>query len=735
MSGRSPTGSSCDSRVGSPVESPILRPGETVWRLAHADRAALLVDAANYYGALRCAFSQACHSIVIVGWDIDSRTPLVGADGAGDDAPETLLPYLEYLVERRPGLDIRLLLWDYSVLYALEREPLPSLNLKWRTPEQIDVALDSCLPLGACHHQKLVVVDGTLAFCGGLDLTVRRWDTTGHRLDEPRRVHPDGRPYPPFHDVQMAVDGDAARALFDIVQRRWEAAGGKAFPVPDASPLWPEGVAPDFSDVAVGIARTEPHEATAEVVQEVRDLYLASIQAATRHIYIENQYLTADVLAEALAGRLSRVPELEVVAVTPRLPDGWLEARTMGAAQEVFMEKMSRGEFAERVRFLHPWVGGVGEVGGAGGDEKQPVMVHAKLMIVDDRLLRVGSSNLNRRSMGVDSECDLAIEAAGEEDKRIIRRLLCRQLGEHLGVESAAAEAALTESGSIIRVVDALGGEHRGLAPVADREQLRSALSDAMNLAADPERPIRPEEFLGDMFGARMKPRQLAHLLRLSVVAAVLLGLVFAWNFTPLAHWADPETLADSLNAVRNEWWIYPVMLAGYLFFGLLLFPLMALVAVTGLVLGPVNGFLVAMTGALISGWVGFRIGAWTGGHLFERLSRRAYRVVSRTLRSHGLLAVAALRMVPIGPYTAVNIAMGATGIGSGAFLGGTFVGLLPGILVLTMLGDRLREAWRDPEPANLALFILFAVLWLALAWVLQRLVTALRGRGKLTIR
>jgi phosphatidylserine/phosphatidylglycerophosphate/cardiolipin synthase-like enzyme len=315
------------------------------------------------------------------------------------------------------------------MLYALDREPLPSLNLKWRTPAQIRVVLDNCLPLGACHHQKLVVVDGTLAFCGGLDLTVRRWDTSEHRLDQPRRVDPDGESYPPFHDLQMAVDGDAAGALLEIARHRWEAAGGEALVIPHAAALWPEGVDPDFENVEVGIARTGPSGDGARVVQEVRDLYLAAIGAANRHIYIENQYLTDDGLAEAMVARLEQVPGLEVVAVTPRLPHGWLEAQTMGAAQEVFMEQVTRGELSNRVRFLYPWVG---------REEKQPVMVHAKLMIVDDRLIRVGSSNMNRRSMGVDSECDLAIEGVDPKDRRTIRSLLCRQLGEHLGVPEAA---------------------------------------------------------------------------------------------------------------------------------------------------------------------------------------------------------------------------------------------------------------------------------------------------------
>src|SRR3546814_8761954 len=91
------------------------------------------------------------------------------------------------LLQRRPELKIHLLLWDYSMLYALEREPLPALKLDWTTPAQISVCLDDVLPIGACHHQKLVVIDDAVAFSGGLDLTIRRWDTTEHALDNPRR--------------------------------------------------------------------------------------------------------------------------------------------------------------------------------------------------------------------------------------------------------------------------------------------------------------------------------------------------------------------------------------------------------------------------------------------------------------------------------------------------------------------------------------------------------------------
>src|SRR3546814_20878923 len=86
------------------------------------------------------------------------------------------------------------------MLYALEREPLPAIRLDWATPAQISVCLDDVLPIGAAHHQKVVVVDDALAFCGGLDLTIRRWDTSDHALHNPERKDPRGESYRPFHD-------------------------------------------------------------------------------------------------------------------------------------------------------------------------------------------------------------------------------------------------------------------------------------------------------------------------------------------------------------------------------------------------------------------------------------------------------------------------------------------------------------------------------------------------------
>lgn len=698
----------------------ILTAGETAWRVVHADRAAMLVDGADYFSTLRAALREARHSVFILGWDIDSRTALVGRSGEADDGlPPRLLPYLEHLVGQQPGLEVRLLLWDYSLLYALDREPLPSLNLKWRTPERIRVALDDCLPMGSCHHQKLVLIDGNLAFCGGFDLATGRWDTPEHRPEEPKRRKADGEAYGPWHDVQMMVDGAAAKSLYEIACDRWRQVTSEEVDTPEVAPAWPADVEPDLRDVDVGIARTLPGTGGEPGVDEIRRLYLASIRAAKRTIYIENQYLTAESVAEALIERLQQEAALEVVVVVPQSPSGWLEARTMGAGQQRFRDRIADAGLASRVRFYYPWV----------GDRDTAVMIHAKVMIIDDVLVRVGSSNLNNRSMGADTECDLAIEAATAEHRHDIRALLCRLVGEHLGTAPSVIGEALARGESLISIVEGSRGADRGLAPLVALKIHGEALAEALTLVADPERPLHPEEFIGDMFDARTRQSDMKRLVRLGTVAAALLTLVLVWSYTPLARWADPDVLMPALAAARDEWWIYPLLLAAYVIGGLLLFPLTVLLAVTGMLLGPLRGFVTAMVCGLVSAWVGYFAGSWTGAEAIRNVTGRTFRRIYHGLQAQGTVTVTALRMVPVAPFTVVNMVMGAAHVRLRAYLVGTALGLVPGVFVMTMMGDRLREMWRHPDPLNILWFALVAVLWIGLAFVLQRLVARLRSR------
>ena len=112
----------------------------------------------------------------------------------------------------------------------------------------ITFKLDGAHPAGASHHQKILVVDDSLAFCGGIDMTACRWDSRRHLDDDERRRRPTtNRRYGPWHDATMAVDGDAARALGELARDRWERAGGNPIAAPARGhEAWPEALKSGF---------------------------------------------------------------------------------------------------------------------------------------------------------------------------------------------------------------------------------------------------------------------------------------------------------------------------------------------------------------------------------------------------------------------------------------------------------------------------------------------------------
>jgi phospholipase D1/2 len=139
--------------------------------------------------------------ILIVGWDIDSAVELI-RDESHPLFPSPLAETLQSLAERKPSLEVRVLSWDFAMVYVLERELLPAYRFGWQDSNQLHFHLDGEHAHGASHHQKFVVIDGELAFIGGIDLTKSRWDSREHAADDPRRVNSDGEIYRPFHDVQ-----------------------------------------------------------------------------------------------------------------------------------------------------------------------------------------------------------------------------------------------------------------------------------------------------------------------------------------------------------------------------------------------------------------------------------------------------------------------------------------------------------------------------------------------------
>jgi phospholipase D1/2 len=147
------------------------------------------------------------------------------------------------------------------------------------TDRRMHFKLDQRPPAASSHHQKIVVIDDALAYCGGIDITADRWDTREHLDDNPRRRRPTThRDFGPWHDATTAVDGDVARALGELARQRWKRATGEDLPPP--SPVgdpWPDNVPPTFENVDVAIARTLPNHREQKEVREIEALYLSPL--------------------------------------------------------------------------------------------------------------------------------------------------------------------------------------------------------------------------------------------------------------------------------------------------------------------------------------------------------------------------------------------------------------------------------------------------------------------------
>lgn len=469
----------------------------TEWRIEQAERFAVIVDAEQYFRIARRAMLDAKRRIMLVGWDFDARIVL-DHDCAKDEGPRAVGAFIYWLVERNPDLEVYLLRWDVGAIRALFRGTTILTVLKWMRHPRIHTRLDGHHPTGASHHQKIVVIDDCLAFCGGIDMTGDRWDTRAHRDGDPGRIRPSGKPYKPWHDATTAVSGPVAAALGEMSRERWRIAGGGALtPVGKAAPCWPEGLGVDFADVAVRIARTIPEMAGQETAHESEALFLAQIAAAKRHVYIESQYFASRRIAEAIARRLDEPDGPEFVVVNPQTAQGWLEPVAMDTARARLIEALRRRDHARRFRLYHPYT-----AGGA------PIYAHAKIMIVDDRVLRLGSSNMNNRSLRLDTECDLAIEARGAEEAARIVAIRDDLLAEHLGLPVERVSAAVAEKG-LIGAVEALRGDGRSLRPFEqpDLGAVETWLAD--NEVLDPEGPDEMFEALSarGLFRRLRKPR------------------------------------------------------------------------------------------------------------------------------------------------------------------------------------------------------------------------------------
>ena len=704
-----------------PLPSPLFRPGENCCAAVRAGRAAFLVDGEAYFDAFVRACERAERQIVILGWDFDSRTVLRYKD---DGTPLVVLgEFLNKLCERNRRLRIKILDWDFPVVFGTDREYSPIFGLNWEPHRHIEFRFDDTHPVAGSHHQKIVVVDDKVAFAGGLDLTNKRWDSPAHKPDDPRRMH-DGEPYPPFHDVMVALDGEAAKTLSGIAQERWlKATSHKLKPAKRTSgDPWPDDLPVEMRDVSVAVACTLPPGPDRKPVQQIESLYLDMIARARKYIYIENQYFTSDKIGRALEARLKEAEGPEIVLVTRLLSHGWLEENTMTVLRTRLVRMLRAADTHGRFKAYFPHVEGL--------CEGTCLDLHSKVMIVDDEWLRVGSSNLSNRSMAVDSEADVTLEAEGRaEVQAAIRAFRDRLVAEHAGVPIEDWTAAYERAGTIAGAADEVSVGARRLVELETPEVPEALMAAAA--IGDMEKPISLDVLVqglahDEILPPKPPPKRIAVL---GTVALVVLGMLAMWRYSPLAHIVTADSVIGVADTLATHWWAPLLLILAYTPACMVLFPRPLLTMAAVVVFGPVEGLAYAMTGVVLAGVVGYFVGRLVHRDTVRRLAGPRLGRLTGVLQRRGILAVTLVRFVPIAPYAVVNVVMGAMRIRFWHFVLGTFLGMLPGALAATVLSDQAAEFLRDPSRVNPWLVSGAVFAFAALAWSGHRILMALDRR------
>jgi len=430
----------------------LLEKGSRCWKVAAASRAAVLVDTEAYYDAAMEAMTRARRSIHFLNWAFEPDTRMRPEPSPAGRNGDGIAHFLKELAEAEPNLDVRILCWQSALPVAATQKFFPIVDRSVFAGSRVKFVLDGEVPMGACHHQKMIVIDDAVAFCGGADIGQDRWDSSRHLDDDPQRErasHP-GRYYPNRHEVMALVDGPAAAALGELFRRRWRRCTGEALepPPPEPPTAWPPGIEPLFEHVRTGLSRTEPAWRGAPEVRECEALHLAGIAAAKSCIYMENQYFTSELMGRALAARLAEPSGPDIVLVSTTRSPSYFDQNTMDPTRSRFIKNLKAADRFGRFQIYSP-------VTALGRD----IIVHAKVTFIDDVLVRIGSANMNNRSFGFDTECDLSMEADGpmaERQRAAIARLRTDILAHWLGCAGAVIDDAIAREQGVCKAIESL---------------------------------------------------------------------------------------------------------------------------------------------------------------------------------------------------------------------------------------------------------------------------------------
>ncbi len=220
---------------------------------------------------------------------------------------------------------------------------------------------------------------------------------------------------------------------------------------------------------------------------------------------------------------------------------------------------------------------------------------------------------------------------------------------------------------------------------------------------------------------------RLRFLLAVAALLIVIAGIAASWWAVGSLGIVTPEKIGEWLAATRGHPWAPAVIVAAFLIAGVVVFPIHGVVLATATVFGGWTGFAYSAVGVFFSGWVPYFIGALLGKDAVARNFGPRVQPVLRAAKEHGVLVVVGLRIVPAAPGTLTNLALGASGVRFMDFIIGTLIGMLPGLIVVSLMGDRIMSFLQAPSFADIVLLALCIAAYGAVVWGAQILVSRWR--------
>jgi uncharacterized membrane protein YdjX (TVP38/TMEM64 family) len=166
------------------------------------------------------------------------------------------------------------------------------------------------------------------------------------------------------------------------------------------------------------------------------------------------------------------------------------------------------------------------------------------------------------------------------------------------------------------------------------------------------------------------------------------------------------------------------IVVAVFVVAGILMVPVTLLIAVSGVVFGPFYGTLYALSGTMLCAALGFVLGSWLGRETLRHLLGHRVNRLSQRFAKRGIMAMMVVRLLPIAPFTVVNVVAGASHLQLRDYLIGTLLGMFPGIILTVAFSHNLAEAVRHPDIATITMLVTATLLLIGLALGLQRLLT-----------